>query len=190
MKLIQTYKDIGRPHSTVESCPSHCAQFYVLMSIPCESPQEWPDYHENSRVPAACGLADADLTRTLEMLSLLFSDDHFPFKQKWSDAFKSRESKSCFRKHQKRWIAKDISISKCKLTEFTIPETNSSPLKIDPLKRRILLETTIFRCYVSFPGSGTKLQPQKKRVPSFCLQMGLHGGKHRKQHPQRQGKTW
>ena len=34
--------------------------------------------------------------------------------------------------------------------ENTIPETNSSPLKIDPLKRKFLLETIIFRCYVSF----------------------------------------
>ena len=33
---------------------------------------------------------------------------------------------------------------------FTPPETNSSPLKIDPWKRRFLLETTIFRSYVSF----------------------------------------
>ena len=32
----------------------------------------------------------------------------------------------------------------------TIPETNSSHLKIDLWKRRFLLETTIFRCYVSF----------------------------------------
>ena len=30
----------------------------------------------------------------------------------------------------------------------TLPETNSSPLKIDPWKRRFLLETTIFRGYV------------------------------------------
>ena len=33
---------------------------------------------------------------------------------------------------------------------YTLPETNSSPLKIDPWKRRFLLETTIFRGYVSF----------------------------------------
>ena len=33
---------------------------------------------------------------------------------------------------------------------FTLPETNSSPLKIDPWKRRFLLETIIFRGYVSF----------------------------------------
>ena len=32
----------------------------------------------------------------------------------------------------------------------TLPETSSSPLKIDPWKRRFLLETTIFRAYVSF----------------------------------------
>ena len=32
----------------------------------------------------------------------------------------------------------------------TLPKTNSSHLKIDPWKRRFLLETTIFRCYVSF----------------------------------------
>ena len=32
----------------------------------------------------------------------------------------------------------------------TLPETNSSPLKIDPWKRRCLLETIIFGCYVSF----------------------------------------
>ena len=35
---------------------------------------------------------------------------------------------------------------------LTLPETNSSPLKIDPLKRRFLLEITILRCYVSFQG--------------------------------------
>ena len=34
--------------------------------------------------------------------------------------------------------------------ELALPETNSSPLKIDPWKRRFLLETTISRCYVSF----------------------------------------
>ena len=33
---------------------------------------------------------------------------------------------------------------------MTLPETNSSPLKIDPCKRRFLLESTIFRGYVSF----------------------------------------
>ena len=33
---------------------------------------------------------------------------------------------------------------------MTLPETNSSPLKIDPWKRRFLLESTIFRGYVSF----------------------------------------
>ena len=33
---------------------------------------------------------------------------------------------------------------------YTLPKTNSSHLKIDPWKRRILLETTSFRCYVSF----------------------------------------
>ena len=32
----------------------------------------------------------------------------------------------------------------------TFPETNSSPLKIDPWKRRFLLETIICRGYVSF----------------------------------------
>ena len=35
---------------------------------------------------------------------------------------------------------------------LTLPETNSLPLKIDPWKRRFLLETTIFRGYVSFKG--------------------------------------
>ncbi len=34
----------------------------------------------------------------------------------------------------------------------TLPETNSLPLKIDLWKRRFLLETTIFRGYVSFRG--------------------------------------
>ena len=33
---------------------------------------------------------------------------------------------------------------------LTLPETNILQLKIDPRKRRFLLETTIFRCYVSF----------------------------------------
>ena len=31
-----------------------------------------------------------------------------------------------------------------------VGQTNSSPLKMDPWKRRFLLETTIFRGYVSF----------------------------------------
>ena len=33
---------------------------------------------------------------------------------------------------------------------ITLPETNSSPLKIEPSKRKFLLETSIFRGYVSF----------------------------------------
>ena len=37
-----------------------------------------------------------------------------------------------------------------KRSQETLPETNSSPLKIDPWKRRFLLESTIFRGYVSF----------------------------------------
>ena len=36
--------------------------------------------------------------------------------------------------------------------DVTIPETNSSPLKIDPLKRRFLLDTTIFRCKLLVSG--------------------------------------
>ena len=34
--------------------------------------------------------------------------------------------------------------------DIIIPETNSSPLKIDSCKRRLVLETSIFRGYVSF----------------------------------------
>ena len=46
----------------------------------------------------------------------------------------------------------------------TLLETNSSPLKIDPWKRRFLLETTIFSGYVSFrEGKDFKL----KRVLEF-----------------------
>ena len=33
---------------------------------------------------------------------------------------------------------------------LTLPETNGSPLKIDPWKRRLLLETIIFKGHVSF----------------------------------------
>ena len=36
------------------------------------------------------------------------------------------------------------------LENQTLPETNSSPLKIDPWKRRFLLKTAIFMGYVSF----------------------------------------
>ena len=35
-------------------------------------------------------------------------------------------------------------------SSFTLTETNSSPLKIDPWKRRFLLETTIFRASCQF----------------------------------------
>ena len=44
---------------------------------------------------------------------------------------------------------KHFEISKGYLLS-NIPETNSSPLKIDPWKRRLVLETIIFRGYVSF----------------------------------------
>ena len=37
-----------------------------------------------------------------------------------------------------------------KYREYTLPKTNSSHLKIDHWKRRFLLETIIFRGYVSF----------------------------------------
>ena len=40
--------------------------------------------------------------------------------------------------------------AKMRTEGVTLPETNSSHLKIDPWKRRFLLETTIFRGYVSF----------------------------------------
>ena len=33
---------------------------------------------------------------------------------------------------------------------FTLPETNSSPLKIGHPKRKLVFQTSIFRCYVSF----------------------------------------
>ena len=36
------------------------------------------------------------------------------------------------------------------IPDVTLPKTNSSHLKIDLWKRRFLLETTIFTCYVSF----------------------------------------
>ncbi len=48
------------------------------------------------------------------------------------------------------WGISYIAFKLSKYLVFTLPETNSSPLKIDPWKRRFLLETTIFRCYVSF----------------------------------------
>ena len=37
-----------------------------------------------------------------------------------------------------------------KMKTHTLPETNMVHLKITPWKRRFLLETIIFRCYVSF----------------------------------------
>ena len=48
------------------------------------------------------------------------------------------------------WVEYPVSKSKLLKWLYTLPETNSSPLKIDPWKRRFLLETTIFRGYVSF----------------------------------------
>ena len=57
-----------------------------------------------------------------------------------------------------RWIGSVDVPGTLKLTGWhmkmdgwnTLPETNSWPLKIDPWKRRFLLETTLFRGYVSF----------------------------------------
>ena len=43
----------------------------------------------------------------------------------------------------------------------TLLETNSSPLKIDPWKRKFLLETTIFRGYVSFREGNQPTPPQR-----------------------------
>ena len=39
----------------------------------------------------------------------------------------------------------------------TLPETNGSHLTIDPWKRKFLLETTIFRGYVSFGECNKKI---------------------------------
>ena len=53
-----------------------------------------------------------------------------------------------------------IGISWFKTTSHTLPETNIRPQKIDPWKRRFLLETIIFRGYVSFrEGKSTFIQP-------------------------------
>ena len=41
---------------------------------------------------------------------------------------------------------KPISIMEC----HTLPETNSSPLKIGHPKRKLVFQPSIFRCYVSF----------------------------------------
>ena len=69
----------------------------------------------------------------------------------------------------------------------TLPETNSSPLKIDPWKKKILLETTMFKLsYVSFRESKSvsDLPTWKKsisnlrhfvvRVEGFQVQLLLH----------------
>ena len=48
------------------------------------------------------------------------------------------------------FVGEDTSISIWLFYRCTLPKTNSLHLKIDPRKRRFLLETTIFRCYVSF----------------------------------------
>ena len=46
----------------------------------------------------------------------------------------------------------------------SLPETNSSPLKIDPWKRRFLLETSIFGGKLLVSG---KVSPQKKQPAIF-----------------------
>ncbi len=51
----------------------------------------------------------------------------------------------------------------------TRPETNSSHLEIDPWKRTFLLETTIFRCYVSFREGRIIFRTFK---PLCCLELG------------------
>ena len=43
-----------------------------------------------------------------------------------------------------------VKLAEATNEDTTLPETNSSPLNIDPWKRRFLLETTILRGYVSF----------------------------------------
>ncbi len=48
--------------------------------------------------------------------------------------------------HKKTWISTEPKNSQ----RVALPDTNSSPLKIDPWKRRFLLETIICRGYVSF----------------------------------------
>ena len=58
----------------------------------------------------------------------------------------SGENKGC---HWLKFVSDHVSRF---IGILTLPETNSSPLKIDPLKRRFLLEITILRCYFSFQG--------------------------------------
>ena len=48
--------------------------------------------------------------------------------------------------------SKDGKVGKAGKYNSTLPETNSSPLKIHPWKRRFLLETTIFRCELLVSG--------------------------------------
>ena len=70
---------------------------------------------------------------------------------------------------------------------LTLPETNSSPLKIDPWTRRLLLETIIFRGYASFregiyngisqnrgPLMGTSVHPDQ--IPWSMAGHGLFWG--------------
>ena len=53
-----------------------------------------------------------------------------------------------------------------KKKQCTLPETNSSHLKIDTWKRRFLFKTIIFRCYVSFSGATSlwTLTREKKSI--------------------------
>ena len=55
--------------------------------------------------------------------------------------------------------------------DLTPPKTNSLPLKIDPWKRRFLLETTIFRGYVSFRECKSDAFPSS--VSSSLLEKGV-----------------
>ena len=67
---------------------------------------------------------------------------------------------------------------------FTLPETNSSPLKIGHRKRKGVFQPSIFRCYVSFRESRSKdsltlgwfreSHPQKKGIS--CQTSPMNGG--------------
>ena len=60
----------------------------------------------------------------------------------------------CFSREATQIGGKNVCTGNLRLT---LPETNSSPLKMgDPLKRRFLLETTIFRGYLA-----SRYQPKK-----------------------------
>ena len=78
-------------------------------------------------------------------------------KRSWQPSHNTAHLNSLTKSNVGRWCIRGMDPN-----YSTLPETNSSPLKIDPGKRRFLLETTIFRGYVRFR------EGISKYLDSFC----------------------